>query len=241
MGRADEPGRSRRPAGEADARGAPNLAVRVGLLLVSPGELFERLRERPVWLDALLLLVVLNVVGSLALPDDLLRQMAQSGLPADADPAALEGSLGFIRTSTLVGAVVFTPLWAVLVAGYLLVVYDVVLAGEAGFRRLFSAWAHALVVLALGGMLSLLLMIARGEIGAVLALHLLVPGLESGGWWYRFLRGLDIFGLWTAVLLAIAVSRVYPRRTVRAAAAFLIGTYAILKAVVASIPGLAGA
>lgn len=232
MERADD----RRSAGA----GATNLAVRIGLLLFAPGELFERLRHRPVWIDALLLLLALNVVGNLILPEELLRQMAERQLPPDADPAALEGSMRFLRISSLIGAVVFTPLWAVLVAGYLLLVYDVLLGGEAGFRRLFSASVHALLVLALGGMLTLGLMIARGEVGAALALHLLAPGLEAEGWLYRFLHGLGVFGLWTAVLLGIAASRMYARRRAAPAVALLVGTYVVLKALMALIPGVGG-
>lgn len=228
-------------ARSSDAAEAPNLVARVGLLFFSPGELFERLRQRPAWLDALLLLVAVNVVGNLLLPDELLRQMAESQLPADADPEALQGSVGFIRTFAIVGAILFTPLWAVLVAAYLLVVYNVFLAGEATFRQLMSVSVHALIVLTLGGLATLGLMVAGGEIGVALALHLLVPGLESGSWAYRFLHGINVFGLWTAAVLGIGVSRLYPRRGAGAAAALLVATYVILKAITASVPGMVGA
>lgn len=228
-------------AERGDGAEAPNLAVRVGLVLFSPAELFDRLRRRPVWLDVLLLLVALNVVGNLLLPEELLRQMAESQLPADADPQSLEGSVGWLRTFSIVGAIVFTPLWAALVAGYLLLVYNVLLGGEASYRRLFSATVHALVVLTLGGLLTLGLMVARGEVGVALALHLLVPGLESGSWAYRFLHGINVFGVWTAVVLGVAVSRVYPRRGVGGAVALLVGTYVVLKATAALLPGTGGA
>lgn len=218
----------------------PALPGRAARLLFAPAELFDLLRARPVWLDALLLLVALNVLGSLIVPDDLLSRMAESRLPADADPAALEGSVRFLRLSSLVGAAVFTPLWAVLVAGYLALVYDVVLGGEAGFHRLFSASTHALLVLALGGLLTLALVVARGDLQTALALHLLVPGLEAGSWLYRYLHGLNVFGLWTAGLLGVAVSRLYPRRRAGAAAAFLLATYAILKAGAAFLPAASG-
>lgn len=227
--------------GGADAATRAGLPTRIGWLLLSPATLFDRLRARPAWLDALLLLVALNVVGNLILPDELLRRMAESQLPADADPTALEGSVRFLRLSSLLGAVVFTPLWAVVVAAYLVLVYDVVLGGEAGFRRLFSASTHALLVLALGGLLTLALVVARGDIQTALALHLVVPGLEAGGWLYRFLHGLNVFGLWTAAVLGIGVSRLYPRRRAGPAAAFLIATYVLLKAGAAFVPALGGA
>lgn len=224
-----------------DGDEAPSLALRIGLVLFSPAELFDRLRERPVWLDVLLLLVAVTVVGNLLLPEELLRQMAQSQLPADADPQSLEGSVGWLRTFSIVGAIVFTPLWTALVAGYLILVYNVLLAGEASYRQLFSATVHALVVLTLGGLLTLGLMVARGEVGVALALHLLLPGLESDGWAYAFLHGINVFGVWTAVVLGVAVSRLYPRRGAAGAAALLIGTYVGLKAIAALLPGTGGA
>lgn len=226
--------------GASEGPSAPNLLARIGLVFFSPAELFDRLKERPVWLDALLLLVALAVLGNLLLPEEILRQMAERQLPPDADPAQLEGSLRLLRIGSVVGALIFTPLWAVIVAGFLLVVYNVFLAGEATFRQLLSVTVHALFALTLGGLLTLGLMVASGEIGAALALHLLVPGLETETWLYRFLHGLNVFGLWTAVLLGIAVSRIYPARSAGSGVALLLVTYVFLKAISAFIPALAG-
>lgn len=235
----DERGRALEAPGVGDGATLPNLLVRIGLVLFSPAELFDRLRARPAWVGALLLLVALNLVGNLIVPEELLREMAARQLPADADPAALGDGVRFLRIGSIVGGLIFTPLWAVLVAGYVLLVYTVFLGGEATFRQVLSASVHALVILAIGGMLTLLLMIARGELGAALALHLLVPGLETGGWPYRFLHGLNVFGLWTAVVLGIGVGRVYVRNA-GPAIALLLATYVALKAIAGFIPPLAG-
>lgn len=228
----------REPAAERTT--APGLPARISLLLFSPGSLFERLRERPLWIDMLLLLVALNIVGNLILPEELLRQMAERQLPPDADPAAVEGSLRLLRIGSLVGGVIFVPIWAVIVAGYALVVYNVFLAGEATFRQLLSVSVHALFLLTFGSLLTLLLMIASGETGTALAFHLLAPGLDAEGWLYRFLHGLNVFGIWTAVVLGIGIGHLYPRRSAGAAIALMLGTYVVLKAVAATIPALSG-
>lgn len=229
--------------GEATAGRAeeplPNLAVRVWELLVSPGRLFERLRERPAWIGALGLVVGVAVVSTWLMPEELLRSAVTANMPADASPDQVETAAGFARISGYVGSVIGPPLTVAAVAGLLIFVFNVVLGGAARFRQLFSVTAHAMMLPTLGGLLVLPLMIESGDPQTALALHLLVPGLEEG-FLYRFLHGLNVFGLWTAVLLGLAVDRLYPRRSFRASAAVVLGLYLATKVLWALLGGLGG-
>lgn len=242
----DEPGSHEPPSeGEAQIEAGeveklPHLALRFFQVFFSPAELFDRLKARPVWLGALLLLIVINVVGGLILPEDILRQLATAQLPADADPAALESSLSIFRVVSIGGGLVFVPILAAALAGLLAILYNVLLGGEAPYRQLFSIAVHALIVMTVGGLLTILLMRASGEAGAALALHLVAPGLETGSWIYRFLHGINVFGLWTAAILAIGVNRLYPKRAAGAAAILLVSLYVSLKAVFAFFPSFSG-
>lgn len=216
----------------------PNLAVRVGQLFVAPGRLFDRLRERPAWLGAMLLVVALSLAGSLLLPEQLFRDAFMSGVPEGTDPAAVQGQMEFFLTLRHVLSAVIPPIVIVLTAGLLLFLFNLVLGGEASFRQLLSASAHAMLITTVGGLVVLPIMRATGDVQTALALHLLVPGLEEG-YLYRLLHGLNVFSLWTAVVLAVAVDRIYPSRAFGGAAATILGLYVGLKAVFALFGGAA--
>lgn len=217
------------PAGRA----LPPLPARLVRVFTSPGDLFERLRERPAWVGVLLVIIVVNAVASLLIPADLLREMMAANMPPDADPAALEGAMGFARITGVVGSIVIPVIVVAALAGILILVYNVMLGGEATYRQLFAAAGHAFWISVVGGVLTLGLMVASGDVQTALAFHLLAPGLEEG-YVYRLLHGLNVFGLWTAVALGIAVSRIYPRRGAGSAAILLVALYVVFKAVVAA-------
>lgn len=225
-------------AGGAEAD-LPNLAVRFFQVFVSPGKLFEQLGRRPAWLGAMLLVVGLSVSGSLLVPEQLVRDAFMSGVPEGTDPSQVQGQLEFFLGFRHVISAVAPPLAIVIVAGLLLFVFNLLMGGEATFRQLLSASAHAFLVTSVGGLLTLPLMQASGDVQTALALHLLVPGLEEG-YLYRFLHGLNVFSLWSAAVLSIAVSRLYPARTTGGAAATIIGLYVAMKAVFALFGGAAG-
>lgn len=229
-------------ATDSGAEGLPNLAVRFGQVFFSPGELFDRLRERPAWIGAILLLIALNLLAVLLMPEDLLRQMMEAQIPGGADPAQaqeqMDTMMRFGRISSVIGSLVMPLLATAVISGVVIAIYNGILGGEAAFRQAFSVTAHASFIYAVGGLLTLGLMIARGEPGVSLSLHLLVPGLGEG-YLYRLLRGLGFFGLWTSVVLALGVTRLYPKRSFGNAAAVLLGLYVAFKAVLAifNVPG----
>ncbi len=212
----------------------PNLLQRIGMVFVSPGALFEHLKARPVWVDVMVLMVALNVVASLLLPEEALRQIIEGQMPPDAEPAQIESAMGFARTWGLVLSVLGTPISVAVVAGVLLLAYNVVLGGEATYRQLFSAASHAFLVLVVGGLLTIGLLIAGGE-QVVLSPGLLIPGLGEG-YLARFLLRINVFALWNVALLAMAVKRIYPKRSAGGAAAYLLTLYALVVGV-SAIPG----
>lgn len=243
----DEPGRAppdgprQGAAGEPGDSGEPlpNLAVRIVELVVSPGRLFDRLRERPAWIAAVVLMVVVSAAATWLMPEEILREAATANMPADATPEQMEDAARFARVGGYVGSVLGPPVAVLFVAGALMFVYNVVLGGEAGYVQLLAVTSHAMLIPTLGSLLVLPLMISTGEPSTRLALHLVVPGLEEG-FFYRFLHGMNLFGLWAATLLGLAVSRIYPRRTFGTSAAVVLTLYATLKLAGAILGGLAG-
>lgn len=215
----------------------PNLPARLGQLVASPGRLFDGLKAEPAWVGAMALLVAASLATTFLLPEELIRKAMMAEAPADVDPSSLENAMGMAKIAQYVFSVLGPPLVTLIVAGALLFVFNLVLGGEATFHQLFSVSAHALLIPFLGGLLVLPLIISTGDPRTALALHLLVPGLEAEGYLYHFLHGLNVFGLWACAVLGVAMSRLYPARTVGMATGTIGGMYVGLKAVTALFGG----
>ena len=214
----------------------PSLPVRVVQVFTAPARLFDALRVTPRVLGALLVVIVLGLVVQALIPLELIREAALSSLPADAPPeqvAAVERFMGVSNAIRWTGTIVFPALMILFVAGFILLVWNVMLGGEATFRSVLACTAHSYIVLAVGGLVTLPLMLARQDLRMTFSLHLLAPGLDPGSYPFRFLQGLNLFGLWTMVVLGIAVSRLYPKVRAGSAVTVMVLAYVVLKAILA--------
>lgn len=219
----------RGPDGEEAGPELPNLAVRVVQLFVAPGRLFDRLRERPAWLGAILLAVAAGAVTLWVIPEEIVREFFRSQIPAEAPQDAVQRQVDLQYRFRFIHPLLLVPLTIVLTAGVLLFVFNLLLGGEARFKQLFAATAHAFVIPALGGLALVPLKIQTGDFQRSLALHWLVPGMEEG-FLYYLLQGMDFFALWGAVVLGIGVSRIYRHRTATVGVSVVAGLYVIVAA-----------
>jgi hypothetical protein len=210
-------------------------------VFVSPAALFDALRERPVWLDALIVTIVVSLLVQFMIPAEMMREAIMSGLPADASPEQVEATekiVGFTRSFGWIMAIVSTLALFAFLAGLLKLVYGVLLGGAVTFKQMFSATVHAQLINTAGALVTLPLIRATGDLRSTLSLHLLAPDLERGSWLLAFLQGLSLFGLWTMVVLGIAVSRMSAKVSATSAITLLVGLYVLVKAVLAAIgPG----
>jgi hypothetical protein len=217
-----------------------SLPSRIVKTFVSPGELFEELREDPVWLGALLVVVAGGIVSSLLIPEELMREamLSQAGARGEGvPPEQVDRMVTFGTWFARIGSVVGPFILAGVIAGFMSFTFNLVMGGRVSFRQLFSASSHALLIPTFGGLVTLPLILASGDLNTALALHLLVPGLEEGSYAYHLFRGLNVFSLATAGVLGVAVDRMDPKRKAGTAAAVMVGTYVALKAVLALFGG----
>lgn len=221
--------------GEPGLPGLPKRAVQV---FVAPGELFDRLREDPVWLDVMLLVVGLSVAYTLLIPEELLREAMMQQAPEGAGAEQVEQMAGWMSWFRIVAAVIGPVIGAAVVAGVAHLVFTLVLGGRSTYRQLFSATAHMMLVPTVGTLVTLPLIISTGDMQTTLSLHLLFPGLESGSFAFRLLRGLNVFGLAGAGIMGVAVSRLYDNRSPGSAVSVMIVIYAVYVAAGALMGGV---
>ncbi|MDE2721422.1 YIP1 family protein [Candidatus Palauibacter polyketidifaciens] len=224
----------------------PSLPVRIVQVFVSPAALFDALRQRPAWMGATLALIGLSIalqfLTPVIVPEEVLRRAAEARIadfiPAGADPEVLEQQVDAAVTpgvGVVVGTIIMTPLVLSLIAGLLLIAFNVMLGGEASFKQLLSAAAHAMYIGTAGGLVSIGLMAVGAEI-VTLSPGLFLPEME--GFIGRFLNGINVFSVWTCGVLGVAVSRFYPGRSVAAGTTYLLVLYLIFVAAVAVFAGL---
>lgn len=224
----------------------PSLPVRVAQVFAAPGTLFDALRQRPAWVGAVVGLIVLGaatqLVSPLLIPEEVRRGMIETQMiQAGTDPAVAEQQIAWwLNAAPMVFAaasIVITPIILCIVAGVLLIAFNVILGGEATFKQLFSASAHAFYVSLAGGMVAVVLMMLGSET-PILSPGLFLPEIE--GFIGRFLNGINVFAVWTCGVLGVAVSRMYPGRSVAAGATYLLVLYLLLTAAGAAAAGLGG-
>ena len=230
----------------------PPLPIRIAQVFFSPAKVFDALRERPAWIGAVVGLIVIGVAAQFLTPvlvsEEVMRAMVEAQFerftPPGADEAAqaqieaqIEATLARGPVANSLTAVIATPITLAIISGLLLIAFNVVMGGEARFRQLFSASAHALFIYTAGGLVSLALM-ALGSENPILTPGLFLPDAE--GFLGGFLNGINIFSVWTCGVLGVAVSRIYPGRSVAAGTVYLLVLYLLVVAVIAALGSLLG-
>lgn len=199
------------PADQPTAQSS--LLQRVGQVFWAPVQLFRELGGTPRWGGALLVVLALETFAAWAIPEAALQ--AQAAATQGLEVEALE-TLRYLVPP-------FTAIVAVLLAGLILLVGNVALGGKASFTEAMSVTSHSLLVYGVGSAVVLPLMYATGQMEVGLTLNLLVPGLEEG-FWFQLLQGLDVFALWTALLLGWGAERIcFDRHRGRLAVFFVAG------------------
>ena len=224
----ESPGDNGAPEQAADL---PSLPARIAQVFFSPAALFDKLKARPAWIGALVTIVVVSLIVQILFPEELLRQLVMEQLGDNPEQAQIDAAMRLAGIFRYVGPVVFTPILAVVLVGLVLLIWNLILGGEASFAQTMSISTHTLFIPTLGGLLTVPLMIAAGDATVALSLDLLLPGLDEEGFLYGFLHGLNLFSIWAAVVLGIGVSRLYPKATVGSAAFAILSLYVVFKAV----------
>ena len=190
----------------------PSLPGRVVAVFVSPGRLFEQLRDKPVWGATMLLLVILNVIMMFLIPAELFeeqirRSVGDAGMAEDEIAVAVTvGRYAGIAMAGVMGAV-----GSFIIGAALFFVFSTLLGDNGRFRQYLSVVVHALLVSSVGALIQVPLKRSAGDMELVLSLGTFAPFLQDG-FLLSFLSAIGLFGIWCAMLMAIGVTRIQPTR-----------------------------
>lgn len=195
--------------------------ARVAGVLFSPATVFEALRQRPTWLVALLVLVVLGTVTGYLIGEKLdweevaRQQLEQTGRQLSEDQ--IEQSIAITEKigpfTVLAGPLLIGPI-AYLVMALAFWAILKMLGGELSYAASFATSLHGLMPNAIAALLTMVVVLGRGELdlveaqtGSILASNLAVFAPDDAGpVLLTLLASIDLFSIWTVCLLALGYS-----------------------------------
>jgi hypothetical protein len=208
-------------------------------VFVAPGKLFSSFDEGAPWIGALLLACALAVITVLLVPVELYIAQAEQAM-ADADVDMAPGTIAAMtRVFGVVGGLIGQVFTTFVIAGFAMLVFTVLLGGKGNFVQQLAVTTHSLLILAIGGLITVPLIIATGDLNTGLSLALFAPFLEEGSFVHLLLRSLTVFSIWTAVVMGLGFSIVSRKVSWGTAAGILLVLHLALSAVGALIAGRA--
>lgn len=207
------------------------LAARIAATFSAPGSLARSIRERPRWIDVLLISTAVAVLAAATLPAEFFLSAAEDAVTRRGAPVEITSSPGEIvrwgRYLAMLNALIGHPLLAFALAGLLTLIFTVLAGGRTRFAEHLALSSHSLLILALGTLAGIAVRLATGDPSAEISLALLVPGTAAGSF-REMLALLNPFTIWMLVVVAIGVSVLDPRRSRRSSLAVLLGFYLAL-------------
>lgn len=229
------------PGGAAESERAPAPAplwTRAWKVFVSPGEVFRGLAAHPAAVGAMILGAVLMALSNLAIPTEVFEEglrttMMETGQDMPGDPAMVAR---ITKIGSVFGLLIVWPVIIAVSAG----IYALVLLFGLGFRGTYRQYlavtAHALLIPAVGALLLAPLKVMTQDPAFSLSVGSLAFFLEEG-FVARFLGYLDLFSLWSYVLVGIGAAAIDGARSTKVAVSATVGVAVLVSLVIASFTG----
>ena len=215
--------------------GPPPFFSRVVNVFFAPGELFEKLRDNPVWFWTLLLAGVMITASMAVVPAEAWEQMLQAQ-SAESGQEIPEGMGTIIRISGTVFAALGVFIWAFILAGLVMLLFTFFMGGDGTYKQYLSVVSHSMLISALGAVVTTPLKVIKLDPQLTLNLGTFLPFLEEG-FLLRFLTMMDLFGLWGFAILAVGITKIDPRRSFGGTFGILFVIFAVVSLAIAYFTG----
>ena len=219
----------------------PGLLARIVGVIFSPKETFAAVVARPKWFGAMAVAVLVSSVAQfallstdvgqeLALDQQIATLEAFGQTVSDEQYAQMEQGMERARFIGPVFTIVFTPLFAAVIAGILHLIFGLIGGGNGTFRQVYAINAHCGIFSGLQLVFTTLVTLAAGR-PAGANLSVFVPTVEETSFIYRFLSTIDLFYVWSLFVTAIGLAVLYKRRT-GPIAMVLFGIYLVIALII---------
>jgi len=180
---------------------------------VAPGQLGDTLREEPRWVGALLVGAAISLITAALIPVEAFEvalaagDAAGGGLGGGDTPISEEALLRIMRWGAVIGAPLMTLVMTLVVGGLSALLFVGILGDEGRFKQHLAMAAHSNLIVAVGGIASLILIIIAGDFRAAVTLGTFFQPLLEDGYPLRVLSQLSPVGIWALIVMGIGVSR----------------------------------
>jgi hypothetical protein len=228
-----------------------NLFARFIGIITSPKATFQSVVARPAVLGMLLLtagvsgvftaLPMTTEAGQQAAIETQEQRMQSMGFTvSDQMHEQFEKGAGRMPYTTGISVMVVWPIMAALFAGILFAIFNAGLGGEASFKQVYSVYVHSGAISALSAIVAGTVGFFTGRVGSVTSLGALLPMLSEKSFAAHLLGAVDIFIIWSLVVLAMGLGVLYKRRT-QPIAISLLALYAVIAVGIALFMSRGGA
>jgi hypothetical protein len=228
-----------------------SLVARFIGILFSPKETFQAVAASPKVLGMLLTVSILTGVfaalpmttdaGKQAAIDQQVQSIKSLGIQvSDQAYDQMQKGAGRLPYTTGIGAFIFIPIVSAIFAGILFAIFNAALGGEASYKQVYSVYIHSGVIGVVSAAVSGVVNYFSGHAGSVANLGALLPMLEEKSFVANLLGTVDIFLIWSVIVLAIGLGALYKRRT-QPIAISLLSVYAVIALGIALFKSRGGA
>jgi Yip1 domain len=218
------------------------LAARIFGVLLSPRATYAAVAAKPRSLGVLLVVLLVSglaqglflssEVGQQTALDQQIRSMEAFGINVtDQMYDRMEEGMKRAAITGPVFQAIFIPIVIAIESGIFVVIFSLLMGGEATFKHVYAVVAHSGVIVGLQQVFSMALSYASGK-AAGANLGIFVPMLDEKNVVTLFLGSIDLFFVWATISLAIGLGVLYRRRTGPIAATML-GLYVAIALVIA--------
>jgi len=200
-----------------------NFFNRFSGLFFSPQEVFKAISEKPVWVDALVVLLIFTAVFSYIIgpysQKDSLQTMQNNiklreRLGEEKFNQMIENMKNPSKTTLIIQRIFIAPLSigiGFVFSSLIIFILGRFISVEGKFAQIFSAYLHAnFIDKILGNAIRLILIISRGSvIQTTTSIAFLFPKLEITSPAYIILSQIDFFQLWLFGILGFGLSYVF--------------------------------
>jgi len=206
----------------AELQGLPmSFGQRLIGMFSSPGNVFESLRARPIFLDMLLFFTLVGALSYLPIHGVIQREAitnmveqieGNDNIPAEKQAEIIEQQQAFMEgpmfmVSALGGSLIIAPMMLLLWAFLVWLLYAFGSGADLTFRQAFAAVAHLSILFLAAGLIKIPLILAKGSAQVATSLALVSPDPNPRSVIYAFLNSFDIFSLGILAVMAMGMVR----------------------------------
>jgi len=191
--------------------------AKLGNIFASPTKAFEAIDTKPTWILPLGLLIVVSVVlTQLAFPIIMNAQLENLRNNPNLTPEQIQlyetqftENVNTQRIITVAAQVIGTPIVFLIVAGIFYFIGNILLGGDATYRKVLAVYCWSACILILSAIVNTPLIIIKKSLSISLSPAMLLSGDALGTKLYTLLSKFDFFTIWFLVVFAIGFGLIY--------------------------------